>query len=76
MYRAKTKFLDKSSHNILELYSMLVRMRLTTSKRKLDIYYSKLGIRVASGFVEQLKTLDLRKLGNFRKKSNLGGHVA
>ena len=47
---------------------MLVRMRLTTSKRKLDIYYSKLGIRVASGFVEQLKTLDLRKLGNFRKK--------
>ena len=35
-------------HNILELYNVLVQIRLTTSKTKRDIKYSKLGIRVAS----------------------------
>ena len=44
-------------HNILELYSILVQVRFTTSKTKLDIYYSKLGIRVA----ERLKTREIRK---------------
>ena len=31
-------------HNILKLYNVLVQIRLTTSKMKGDIYYSKLGI--------------------------------
>ena len=35
---------------------------------------SKLGTPVASRAVEQLKTKDLRKLGNIKKISNLGGH--
>ena len=35
-------------HNILELYNVLIQTRLTTSKTKRDIYYSKLGTRVAS----------------------------
>ena len=35
-------------HNILELYNALIQTRLTTSKTKRDIYYSKLGTRVAS----------------------------
>ena len=30
-------------HNILELYNILEQIRFTTSKRKLDIQYSKLG---------------------------------
>ena len=34
-------------HNILELYIVLVQIQLTTSKTKRDIYYTKLGIRVA-----------------------------
>ena len=34
-------------HNILELYNVLVQIQLTTSKTKRDIYYTKLGIRVA-----------------------------
>ena len=63
-------------HNVLELYNILVQIRFTTSKRKLDIQYSKLGIRVASRVAERLKTQDLRKLGNIRKISNLGGHIA
>ena len=51
-------------------------MRFTTSKRRLDIQYSKLGIRVVSRVAEQLKAQDLRKLGNIGKISNLGGHIA
>ena len=47
--------------HILELYNILVQIRFTKSKRKLDIWYSKLGIRLASQVVEQLKTLDFRK---------------
>ena len=43
-------------YNILEFYNVLVQIRLTTSKTKRDIEYSKLGIRVASRFGEQLKT--------------------
>ena len=43
-------------HNILELYNVLVQIRLTTSKTKRDIEYSKLGIRVASRVAERLKT--------------------
>ena len=35
-------------HNILELYNVLIQTRLTTSKTKRDVYYCKLGIRVAS----------------------------
>ena len=42
-------------HNILELYNILVQIRFTTSKGKLDIWYSKLGIGVASRVAERLK---------------------
>ena len=38
--------------------------------------YSKLGIRVASRVTERLKTQNLKKLGNIRKISDLGGHIA
>ena len=44
-------------HNILELYNILVKIRFTRSKTKLDIYYSKLGTQVASQVAEQFKTL-------------------
>ena len=37
LQRAKRKFSDNPSHNILELYNILVQIRFTTSKRKLDI---------------------------------------
>ena len=42
--------------NILELYNILVQVRFFKSKKKLDIQYSKLGIRVVSRVAEQLKT--------------------
>ena len=48
-------------HNILELYNVLVQIRLTTSKTKRDIYYVKLDILVASRVAEWLKTSDPRK---------------
>ena len=75
VYRAKRKFSDNLGHNILELYNILVQSRFTTSKRKFDIQYSKLGIRVASIVVKRLKTQDLTKLRSIRKISNLGGHI-
>ena len=43
----------------------------------LDIYHNKLGTRVASRVAEGTKTYErLRKLGNTRKMSNLGGDAA
>ena len=43
-------------HNILELYNVLVEIRLTKSKTKRDIKYSKLGIQAASRVAKRLKT--------------------
>ena len=42
--------------NILGFYNVLVENRLTTSKTKRGISYSKLSIRVASRVAERLKT--------------------
>ena len=49
-------------HNILELYNVLVLFRLTTSKTKIDIQYSKLGIQVASPVAERLRTLGNKEI--------------
>ena len=66
--RTKEEFSENfPGHNILELYNILVQIPVATSKMKLDIQYDKLGMRVASRVAEQLKTPDLRKLGNFGK---------
>ena len=55
-----------------KLYNILVQVRFTTNKRKLDIQYRKPSIRIA----EKLKTIKLRKLGNIRKISGYVGHIA
>ena len=39
----------------------------------LDIQHKNLGTRVASQVAERLESKDLRKLGNVRKMSNVGG---
>ena len=57
--------------NILALFNNLAQIRIATSKTILDIKYNKLGTRVASRVAERLK-----KLGNIRKMSNLGGDAA
>ena len=44
---AESKFSENPGHKILELYNMLLQIRFTTSKSKLDIWYKKLGMRVA-----------------------------
>ena len=46
----------------MELYNVLIQARLTTSKTKRDIYYSKLGIWVASRVAERLKTLGNKEI--------------
>ena len=50
------------SHNILELYNILVHIRLTTNKMKHDFYYSILGIRVASRVAERLRILENKEI--------------
>ena len=42
-------------HNILELYRILAQARFATRKTKLDIYYGKPVIQVASQVAEWLK---------------------
>ena len=64
----KTAF--NPGHNILELYSVLALVRFAASKTKLDIWYNKLGIRVAEQVAERLETSDLWKLGNIKNTSN------
>ena len=59
-------------HNILELHILLLQVRLTTSKTKFDIWYHKIGIRIASRVAERFKTYDLRKIGNVGKILSLG----
>ena len=41
-----------------------------------DIQYGKLGFRIAWQVTKRLKAWDLRKLGNIRKLSILGWHIA
>ena len=62
--------------HILELYNVLVEIRLTTNKMKRAIQYSKLSIRVASRVAKRLKNQNLRKQGNIRNIPNLGGDIA
>ena len=68
----KMRLGDYSLDHILEFY-VLVEIRLSTSKTKRDIWYSKFGIRVASRVADDLR---LKILGNIRKISNLGGDTA
>ena len=65
-----------AGHNILEHFNIFVQFQFTTNKTKLDIYYSKLDIRVASRVTERLKTQGHGKLGNTISISNLGGDIA
>ena len=55
-------FVYNLGHNILELYNVLVQIRLTTSKTKRGIQYSKIGIRVASRVTERLKILGNKEI--------------
>ena len=62
-------------HNILKLYHVLVQFWFTTSKVNLDIQFNKFGRRVTSQFAKQLKTQNLKKLGQITKISNLDGAI-
>ena len=64
-------------HNILELCNILVQIRFTISKRKLDIQYGKLGTRVASRVAERVrcKSLEESHSAQIRERSLLG-HLA
>ena len=53
---------NNPGHKILVLYNILVQVRFTISKTKLNNCYSKLGIRVVS----RVETSDCRKSGNIR----------
>ena len=56
------------SHNILELYNVLVQVSLAKSKTKLDIQYNKLYERVGSRIENQGKKVTRNQL--FSKKCN------
>ena len=44
------------SHNILVIYNVLELVQFITRRKKLDIFYNKLGIRIASRVALWLKT--------------------
>ena len=60
-------------HNVLELFNVLAKFPFNTSKVGNNIQHSKDTIQVVSRFAQQIKTQNLRKLGNIGKRSKLGG---
>ena len=56
----------------MALFNNLAQVQIVTSKTILDIYHNKLAKRIASRVAEP----GLKKLGNIRKMSNLGGDTA
>ena len=73
---SKRKFSENPGHNILAPFHNLVYVSINTTKTVFDIWHIKLSTRVASQVAEQLRTSDLRKLGNIRKMSNVGVEAA
>ena len=59
--------------NIQILFHFLVEFVFTTSEKELDYYHQKVNVRIASGVAERLKTQDFRKLGNFKKITEMLG---
>ena len=56
MLRAKEKFSDNLTLNILALFKNLVHVQIAQVKTALDTYYNTLGTRVASRVAERVKT--------------------
>ena len=69
-------FIYNQFHNILRIFDVLPNFSFTTSETMCDYYLQTWYIRVASRVAEQLKTWDLRKLGNIRKLSKLHRMIA
>ena len=54
-------------------FYILAQFLFATSETELDYYPQKVNVRVTSRVAKQLKTKDLRKLGNFKKISEVLG---
>ena len=52
---------------LVKAYNNFFLQSFSISKTTIDISYDKLGMRVPAQVIKQLKTHDLRKLGNIRK---------
>ena len=65
--------ISKRVHNVVEFYKVLGQFSLVTSKVELDIRWKNICVCVASQAANQLKTYDLRKLGNTGNISKLHG---
>ena len=67
----KRKFSDSLGKCIYRLFQVLAQFIFTTSETELDYHDQKVNVRVASWVAEWLKTLDLKKLKNFKKTSEI-----
>ena len=63
MFYKKVHFLESSQQNACPMPATSVMGKL-----ELDYYHQNVNGRVASQAAEQVKTSDIRKLGNFKKK--------
>ena len=59
------------SHNISRLFDVLPNFSFTTSEIMREYYLQTWYVPVASRVAKQLKSYDVRKLGNIRKVSKL-----
>lgn len=55
----------------MELYRVLVELRIATGKIEFDIWENMLYKEVTTRVAKQIKSYNLRKLGNFTKISRM-----
>ena len=73
--KGKENFPDNYSQNIPIPFHILLWFLITNSEMEVNNYHEKLNVPVASQVTLRLKDLDLRKVENFRKTSNIAAHM-
>ena len=66
-------FADNLGQKNCRLRQFLAQFLFTKSETKLDYYHQKMKLRVVSQVAKQRKTQNHRKLGNFKKTSEMLG---
>ena len=72
-FETKNKTFRQSPRKYKERFSRFAQSFFITSKTEVDYYHQKMDVQVASRVAERLKTYDLKKLGIFKKISEMLG---
>ena len=71
--KTKRKIFNNLGLNIERLFHFLAHFTFTTRETELEYYQQEMNVRVALPVFERPKAQDLRKLGNFKKNTQILG---